>query len=251
MRTNSRKLHDADGFSVWELGRDRLEETTRFVFSVYYAGIEETRRGRAEDDFAHMLAEDVAHAPSAFVVAALAPSGRMLGTGRLIERRALPLPMERHFGLDVDHLPEGIPFGCGGWNRVFEVARLATDTRAARAAGIADARIPTIADAVVLELLRRSAEPRNLWVAAMDVRALALFRRRGFCFLDAGRTVPSYLNSPTTPVVLPVDLCRFSMWAARRDRYEHYFGSASGAFPAPPTSAPAPASAPTAAPMSP
>ncbi len=206
------------------MGIDRLEELTNFVFSVYYSRFDAAAWAEAEDDLQHMLDDDRLYAGDARVFAAIARSGVILSTGRAIEATNLLLPIERDFGVSVAHAAGERGARCGT-NRVFEIARLATSSQAVRSEQIPVEAIPAITCAVVRQLVRvTSAEPGNFWVASMDVRALDLFRRRGFCFEDVGETDPSYIGSPTTPVILSMDDFEQRLWAMSPTNHAEYFG---------------------------
>jgi len=239
MNDHSKKLYDASGYSVWMIGRDRLEELTRFVFSVYYARFDATNWAEAGDDFAHMLDDDIALAPYATIFAAVAPSGRILSTARAIERRDVPLPIERDFGLSIHTLSETFGPRYPVVNRVYEVARLATDVAAICQEGFSRETIPAITESVLGEIIRRTAvDGRNVWVASMDTRALALFRSRGYAFMDVGETNPAYLGSPSTPVALPVEAWRSHLRETQPKRYAALFGQQTQVPAAPPAGEP-------------
>lgn len=223
MRDRSQLLEHTLDFTIWELGRDRLEDLTRFVFSVYYTRFDPENWADSGEDFQLMLADDEYFAANSTVFAAIGHSGRILSTARAIERRQKPLPIERDFGVSLHALT-----ALGPVHRVFEVARLATDPQAVVAEGLSRQHIPRITDAVITRIIRTTAQENgNFWVASMDVRALALFRSRGFAFVDLGETNPAYLGSPTTPVALSIDACRAAFWQESRSRYDHYFAPSS------------------------
>ncbi len=235
MRTRSRAIQQHSGYQLWEIGRDRLEELTDFVFSVYYRRFDSSAWVEAADDLQHMLDDDLLYADFAQVFAAVAPSGAILSTARAIEAVDLPLPIERDFGVSVA-TAAGERSAEQRTRRIFEIARLATSSPTIRNEQISAHAIPAITDAVVCQLVRvTTAEPGNFWVASMDVRALGLFRNRGFCFEDVGATDPNYIGSPTTPVILSMDAFRSEMMSTGQDQYAQYFeaGVSLGAHPHP------------------
>lgn len=224
MQKHSHLIEQHGGFAVWQIGEDRLEELTRFVFSVYFTHFADGAwQPESAADFQKMLSDDKALAHRSTVFAAISNQGTLLSTGRAIERRRDPLPMERDFGISPQVFAKALPPGVA-MHRVFEVARLATDGAAILSEGMAKSSIPQVTDAVVRQIVDCTCgEQGNLWVASMDVRALALFRSRGFEFVDIGQTNPAYLGSPTTPVALSIDHCREQFRLHRQPAFVHYF----------------------------
>lgn len=242
MQKHSRLLEQHGGFAVWQIGEDRLEELTRFVFSVYFTHFADGAwQPESAADFQKMLRDDRALAHRSTVFAAISNQGTLLSTGRAIERRRDPLPIERDFGISPQQFAQTLPAGLQ-MHRVFEVARLATDSAAVLSEGMAKSSIPLITDAVVRQIVECTCgEQGNLWVASMDVRALALFRSRGFEFVDVGETNPAYLGSPTTPVALSIDHCREQFRLHRQPAFSHYFANSPVALAPRPAAAQAPA----------
>jgi hypothetical protein len=223
MRATSRIIQDRAGFSIWEIGRDRLEELTRFVFNVYYSHFDTAEWVDPDGDLAHMLEDDRMYAPQARVFAAIGHSGAILSTARTLERGTVELPIERDFCIPIYDAATGYSGG-HRVNRIFEVARLATSATAIVNERIPREIIPQITDAVLQQVtLASSRDPGNFWVASMDNRALALFRHRGFAFQQLADTDPNYLGSPTTPVLLSVDTCRQEFLQADFAKHDHYF----------------------------
>ena len=214
MRATSRLLENRQGFSVWEIGRDRLEELTEFVFSIYYSHFATDGWQDPDGDLQHMFEDDRRYAPQARVFAAVGSSGAILSTGRI---------MERDFAIPVVETARALAGGCAV-NRIFEVARLATSSAAITAERISREAIPEITDSVIREITLTSSRDRgNFWVASMDNRALGLFRHRGFAFEQLAETDPNYLGSPTTPVMLSIDACREAFRAESLEKHNHYF----------------------------
>lgn len=225
MLAQSRILANHGSHDVWEIGLDRLQDVTTFVFAVYYTRFgNEEWEPQAAADYAKMWRDDRQLAPQSRVFAAVSHDGTLLSTARTIERGHIPLPIERDFAVTQGALQRVLANPLPP-RRVFEVARLATDPTAICASGIDKREIVAVTDSVITQVIAHtSREPGNVWVASMDVRALSLFRSRGFAFADLGPTDPAYLGSPTTPVALSIDRCRAELWARDRARHDHYFG---------------------------
>ncbi len=230
MRATSRLLENRQSFSIWEIGRDRLEELTQFVFSIYYSHFATDGWQDPDGDLRHMIDDDRAYAPHARVFAAVGRSGAILSTGRILEHSVVGLPIERDFSIPVLDTARTLA-GERVVNRIFEVARLATSSSAIAAESISRATIPEITDSIIQQItLTSSHDSGNFWVASMDNRALGLFRHRGFAFEQLAETDPNYLGSPTTPVMLSIDACREAFRAESRAKHDHYFSRPSTQF---------------------
>lgn len=214
----SRPVASYGDFFVLEIGEDRAEEMTAFVFEVYFNLF--SKKYGWDGEFDRMRAGDRDTLTSSTIYAAIALN-LILATIRVIEKgcgRALPL--EKDFGIDVFEICKSAGIHA---NRIFEIGRLAKSPFHIRQAGMRISREMEVVDSILAQtVIQCSQERGNVWFASIDTHALTVLRRRGFPFMAIGEAV-DYLGSPTVPVMLAVDHCRDVMQRSSMDRYHRYF----------------------------
>lgn len=219
MIIQSRPLNIFDDFSVWEIGVDRSNDVTKFVFEVYFNRF--SKEYKWEGEYEKLEADDKSDLWHSTIYAALNQDGEILATIRTIERSDRPLPIERDFNVDIYKVCRErnlIP------NRIYEGGRFAKSTEKAKKSGISRTRsLALMEELLACTVYTCSRDTNNIWFSTIDVHVLYLLRSRGLRFTPVGETNDNYLGSPTVPVCLPIDECRDYMRDCNYSRYLKYF----------------------------
>lgn len=188
-----------EGFSLWQIGADRLAEFSLTVYETYDAvyGARDGWRPTLDDFFA-LVQEDVAYQFSSLFLAAV-HSGEIVATSRVTRREpGLRFPIETVFGVDLDTVAEEHRAGT-----VYHVGRTVIHKRRLASLGAShrqSARLLETLYRLNFELLAPTRD--DLFVGEVDEMMVTILRRILRMPVAALGPAQRWGGAMTVPIVL-------------------------------------------------